>query len=66
MTNVVRIADMERRSRNLDAMQPRDPCDCDVIVLPVIRVERNTEVATSRQLPSVFLPDNDFSCGCFR
>lgn len=38
---VVRICDdYERRSRAADACQPRDPGAADVVVLPVIRVER--------------------------
>jgi hypothetical protein len=35
--NVIRFADYERRSKQPDAAQPRDPCDAKVIVLPVIR-----------------------------
>jgi hypothetical protein len=38
--NVVRFADYEKRSKQPDAAQPRDPADADVIVLPVIRIER--------------------------
>ncbi len=52
--NVIRIADYERKSRNADAVQPRDPADADVIILPVIRR------FGQRELPSVFLPDNAF------
>jgi hypothetical protein len=37
---VIRFADWERKSRNPDAMQPRDPCEATVIILPVIRIER--------------------------
>lgn len=37
---VVRFCDFEKRSREPDAAQPRDPCDSAVIIiLPVIRVE---------------------------
>lgn len=39
--NVIRICDYERRSKNPDAVQPRDPCEADVIALPVVRTERN-------------------------
>lgn len=35
--NVIRISDAERKSRNPDAATPRDPCDADVIILPVVR-----------------------------
>lgn len=35
--NVIRIADYERKSRNPDGAAPRDPCDADTIILPVIR-----------------------------
>lgn len=35
--NVIRFADYERKSRDADAVSPRDPCDAAVIVLPVIR-----------------------------
>ena len=41
---VIRICDYERRSRNADACAPRDPCDADVIALPVIRIERHGNV----------------------
>ena len=44
--NVVRFCDYERRSRNPDAAQPRNPCDADVIVLPVIRIERHGNLGT--------------------
>jgi hypothetical protein len=41
---VLRISDFERRSREPDAVSPRDPSDSAVIiVLPVIRVERYDE-----------------------
>jgi hypothetical protein len=42
--NVVRIADYERRSREPDAVSPRDPVDAAVIVLPVVRVDRAAEM----------------------
>jgi hypothetical protein len=36
--NVIRFADYERRSREPDAVSPRDPADSAiVIILPVIR-----------------------------
>lgn len=37
---VVRLCDYDKRSKQPDAAQPRDPCEADVIVLPVVRVER--------------------------
>ena len=41
--NVVRFCDFDKRSKQPDAAQPRDPCEADVIVLPVIRIERVAE-----------------------
>jgi hypothetical protein len=39
--NVVRFADYEKRSKQPDAAQPRDPADAAIIiVLPAIRIER--------------------------
>jgi hypothetical protein len=36
--NVVRLADYERKSRDCDAISPRDPADSAlIIILPVIR-----------------------------
>jgi hypothetical protein len=35
--NVVRIADYERKSKDADAVSPRNPADADVIRLPCIR-----------------------------
>ena len=41
---IIRFADYEQRSKNPDAVSPRDPADSAiVIVLPVIRVERTFE-----------------------
>jgi hypothetical protein len=34
---VIRLIDFERRSREPDAAQPRNPADAEVIVLPVVR-----------------------------
>lgn len=53
--NVVRFADYKRRSKNPDAMQPRDPVEADVIVLPVIRVERAPD---SVCVPAYMLDDS--------
>ena len=38
--DIIRISDYERRSRHPDAVSPRDPCDADVIIFPVVRTER--------------------------
>lgn len=40
--NVVRIIDYEKRSREPDALGPRDPTEADAVIifLPVIRIER--------------------------
>lgn len=38
--NILRFSDYERRSRNPDAVSPRDLADADVIVLPAVRTER--------------------------
>jgi hypothetical protein len=35
--NVVRFCDFEKRSKQPDAASPRDPCEADIIILPVIR-----------------------------
>jgi phosphatidylserine decarboxylase len=35
--NVIRFCDYDKRSREPDAVQPRDPCDATIIILPVIR-----------------------------
>jgi hypothetical protein len=35
--NVVRICDYERRSREPDAVAPRDPVEADVIALPIYK-----------------------------
>jgi hypothetical protein len=44
MAQVIRFADYEQKSRNPDAVSPRDPADSAVvIVLPMIRVERTDE-----------------------
>lgn len=54
--NVVRLVDYERKSRNPDAAQPRNPADADVIKLPRFR-----KLNLGRRLPSVFLPNNEFA-----
>jgi len=38
--DIIRISDFDRKSKAADAASPRDPADADVIVLPVVRVER--------------------------
>lgn len=38
---ILRFSDYERRSRNPDAVPLRDPADADVIMLPVVRIERS-------------------------
>lgn len=53
MVEIIRIADYERRSKNPDSAQPRDPVDADVIILPVIRKFK------PRELPGVFLTEGD-------
>jgi hypothetical protein len=53
--NVVRFSDYERKSRDADAVSPRDPSDAVIIILPTVPIERH-----AGRLPSVFLPDNDF------
>lgn len=40
---VIRFSDYEKRSRNPDAAGPRDPCEADVIVMPVVRIERDDD-----------------------
>lgn len=40
---VVRFSDYERRSREPDAAQPRNPTEADVIILPAVRIERYCE-----------------------
>ena len=45
MSAIIRISDYDRRSRNPDAVSPRDPADADVIVLPVVRIERGADDA---------------------
>lgn len=38
---IVRLCDFERRSKQSDNAQ--SPCEADVIVLPVVRIERTPE-----------------------
>lgn len=38
---ILRFSDYERRSRNSDAVSPRDLAGADVIVLPIVRTERS-------------------------
>ena len=68
MAEVIRFSDYERKSRDADAVSPRDPADSAIIiVLPVIRLERYAEPsapARGRKLPSVFLSD-EFLFGSF-
>lgn len=39
--NIIRLSDYEKRSRNPDAVSPRNPADAEIIILPVIRIERH-------------------------
>jgi hypothetical protein len=39
---VIRFRDYERKSSDADAVE-RDPTDCIIIILPVIRAERHEE-----------------------
>jgi hypothetical protein len=45
MPDIIRISDYERRSASPDAVSPRDPADADVIILPVVRIERVVDEA---------------------
>jgi hypothetical protein len=40
---ILRISDYDRKSRNPDAVSPRDPCDATIIILPVVCPERYEE-----------------------
>ena len=51
--NVVRFPDADRRSRKPDAV-PRDPAECDVIILPVIR-RLNAPAPLPRNHPLIIL-----------
>jgi hypothetical protein len=57
--NIVRIVDYDRKSREPDAVSPRDHCDADVIKLPVIR-RLNAPAPERKSLPSVFLPEVNY------
>jgi hypothetical protein len=43
--NVVRFIDYDKRSKQPDAAQPRDPCEANVIVFPIIRFPRRVDDA---------------------
>lgn len=42
--NVIRICDHERKSREPDAVAPRDPCDATIIILPTEQWRRSGEL----------------------
>lgn len=42
--NVIRFCDFDKRSRQPDAAQPRDPFDADVIAFPIVRFPRADQV----------------------
>lgn len=37
MTEIVRFADYEKRSRNPDACGPRDPCEAAIIIIMPVK-----------------------------
>lgn len=51
--NIIRFCDFERRSKQPDAAQPRNPCEADVIVFPIVRFPKATEQSESAAIPAL-------------
>lgn len=64
MADVVRICDFERKSRNPYSVSPRDPCEADIIIMPMIRVGFGARypLATAEDLD--YFPFPPMPCDC--
>jgi len=49
---VVRFCDFDKRSKQPDSAQPRDPCEADVIVFPIIRFPRRDDTPKAAEFSS--------------
>jgi len=56
--NVVRFCDFDKRSKQPDAEQPRDPCEADVIACPIVRFPHREPPIEVLVGPLVYVPEN--------